>query len=133
MTRELEEALEKIRENKENSKEVLKKNMEIVKESAEYFKKKEEEIGKLLAEGKKEVEKEKLEDNKVKNCECGGALVIKEGKKGKFIGCTNWPKCKVSYPLPNYKRLLKKKCKNCGARLFSDGKVKFCAICGYKE
>ncbi len=133
MTRELEEALEKIRENKENPKEVLKKNMELVKESAEYFKEREEEIGRLLVEGKKEAEKEKLEDNKVKNCECGGALVIKEGKKGKFIGCTNWPKCKISYPLPDYKRLLKKKCKNCGARLFSNGKFKFCAICGYKE
>ncbi len=32
---------------------------------------------------------------------CGGELIIRQSKNGKrFIGCTNYPKCKVTYPLP---------------------------------
>ncbi|WP_024301152.1 type I DNA topoisomerase [Pseudogulbenkiania sp. MAI-1] len=35
-----------------------------------------------------------------RNCpECGGALHIKKGRYGKFIGCANYPKCKHIEPL----------------------------------
>lgn len=27
---------------------------------------------------------------------CGGGLVEKNGKYGKFYGCSNWPKCKYT-------------------------------------
>jgi DNA topoisomerase-1 len=31
--------------------------------------------------------------------DCGGALQIKKGKYGKFIGCSNYPECKFIEPL----------------------------------
>lgn len=27
---------------------------------------------------------------------CGGSLILREGKYGKFYGCTNYPKCKFT-------------------------------------
>ena len=35
------------------------------------------------------------EENKV--CpKCGAALVVKDGRRGKFIGCSRWPNCNYS-------------------------------------
>ncbi len=48
----------------------------------------------------------KCEYNKKKDVvgkcpKCGGDLVIRQSKNGKrFIGCSNYPKCDVTYPLP---------------------------------
>jgi len=131
MTKEMEEDLEKIQEGKKNPKEILKKNIEIVKESALSFKEKEKEIGKELLEEKEKSKEKDIEEKTIKECECGGKLIIKESKQGKkFIACTNWPKCKKVYSLPEHKRLLKSKCKICNARLFSlKNKGKYCVFC----
>jgi len=32
--------------------------------------------------------------------ECGQPLVIRRGRRGKFIGCSGWPKCRYTAPLP---------------------------------
>lgn len=36
------------------------------------------------------------EDNDMVCPKCGADLVIKNGRRGKFIGCSNWPKCDYS-------------------------------------
>ncbi len=36
------------------------------------------------------------EENESKCPKCGGTLVIREGKYGEFIGCSNYPKCKFT-------------------------------------
>ena len=49
---------------------------------------------------------------------CGGDLVIRQSKNGKrFIGCTNYPKCDVTYPLPQRGTVVPsgEKCPYCGA------------------
>lgn len=33
-------------------------------------------------------------------CKCGGILVVKPGLRGKFLGCTRFPKCKEKKELP---------------------------------
>ena len=41
----------------------------------------------------------KINETKEKNMicpRCGGDLVERKGKYGKFIGCTNYPKCKFA-------------------------------------
>lgn len=30
---------------------------------------------------------------------CGGALVLRKGKYGKFYGCSNYPKCRYTAPV----------------------------------
>jgi DNA topoisomerase I len=49
------------------------------------------------AEGEAEPEPEIIADRKCP--QCGGPLVYKYGKYGKFIGCSNYPECKYIEPL----------------------------------
>ncbi len=52
--------------------------------------------------------------------ECGGDLIIRQSRNGKrFIGCSNYPKCKVTYPLPQKGQVIPtgEKCPYCGAPL----------------
>ncbi|WP_456418897.1 DNA topoisomerase I [Methanocaldococcus infernus] len=89
LTRELEEKLENIQMKKINKDLVLEEAKKRLIEVLKKFKEKEVEIGKNLTN--KEV---------VGTCpRCGSPLVVKEGKYGKFIGCTNFPKCKFTKSL----------------------------------
>jgi len=53
--------------------------------------------------------------------ECGHELVIKLGRRGKFLGCTNYPDCRYTAPLPGQENeeeeLLDEKCPECGNQL----------------
>ncbi len=50
-------------------------------------------------------------------CTCGGELMVRRSKNGKrFLGCSNYPKCTITYPLPQrgFLRVIGK-CEVCGA------------------
>lgn len=53
--------------------------------------------------------------------ECGHALVIKLGRRGKFLACTNYPECRYTGPLPGTEEqaaeLLDEKCPECSSPL----------------
>lgn len=58
----------------------------------------------------------------VGKCDCGGNLiVISSPRGGKFVGCSNYPKCKKTYSLPSGANILKTKCEKCGLPLISYG------------
>jgi DNA topoisomerase-1 len=60
------------------------------------------------AGGRAEVDEEQFKDA----CpECGGKLVLKEGRYGKFIACSNYPRCKYTR---NYLDKIGLKCPGCG-------------------
>jgi DNA topoisomerase-1 len=69
---------------------------------------------------------------------CGSQLWILRSKYGKFIGCSSFPKCNFSIPLPKGKiEVLKEKCEQHGLQLV---KVKLggkkwtqCAYCSFLE
>ncbi|MCX8173207.1 MAG: DNA topoisomerase I [Thermoplasmata archaeon] len=49
---------------------------------------------------------------------CGSEMQVMHGKTGKrFVGCTNYPRCKTAYPLPQTGKIVYtgKHCKDCGA------------------
>jgi DNA topoisomerase-1 len=51
---------------------------------------------------------------------CGGDLVIRQSKNGKrFLGCSNYPECDVTYPLPQKGKIIPtgETCPYCGAPL----------------
>lgn len=57
---------------------------------------------KMLEKKKKEIKKEDiviLEETDEKCPECGKKLVVKLGKYGKFLSCSNFPDCKYAAPL----------------------------------
>jgi DNA topoisomerase-1 len=53
--------------------------------------------------------------------DCGSPMVVKLGKRGKFLGCTNYPDCKKTMPMPGQEveapELLDEKCPECGNQL----------------
>ncbi|MDR1818916.1 MAG: DNA topoisomerase I [Methanobrevibacter sp.] len=66
----------------------------------------------------------------VGRCSCGGDLVIKYSPRNKstFVGCSNFPDCKIAYPLPRGANVLKSKCEKCDLPMISYGRPvkRFC-------
>lgn len=99
MTRKLEEEMNAITTGKKDKEEVIEHGKEVLLHILEEFRRNEEEIGKELLNSLKETEKELTVIGK---CKCGGDLRIIYNKKSKsyFVGCSNYPNCKVTYSLP---------------------------------
>jgi len=93
MTAMLEEDMDKIAEGKKSFEEVVEESKSILKKAFETLDGKE--VG-------KEIKKAMYEQNFFGKCpNCGGNLVLRKSKNGKrFIGCSNYPKCTTTYPLP---------------------------------
>ncbi len=52
---------------------------------------------------------------------CGHPMAVKLGRRGKFLGCTNYPECRKTLPIPGQEReepeLLDELCPECGSPL----------------
>jgi len=65
--------------------------------------------------------KQSLQEGTDRVCEeCGGKMVVKWGRNGRFLSCSNYPRCKNSQPLPHEKEEHEelaegKYCDRCGA------------------
>ena len=61
---------------------------------------------------------------------CGKRLVVRNGKYGKFLGCTGYPKCKYTFDLPNKRSKDKISCPKCDIIVFKrrekDGEYLIC-------
>ncbi|AEC52146.1 DNA topoisomerase I [Pyrococcus sp. NA2] len=100
LTREFEEKMELIMQGKLTKEEVIEEAKERLTKILQKFKEKELEIGIELA--KIVVGEDVKLPLVVGKCpKCGGDLIVKYNKKtGKrFVGCSNWPKCDVTYPI----------------------------------
>ncbi|MFQ5815353.1 MAG: DNA topoisomerase, partial [Candidatus Hydrothermarchaeaceae archaeon] len=121
LTRSFEEKLERIQNGEASQEGVLDEAKEKLMRILLEFKSKEEAIGAKLMEGLEEKERKK---RFVGTCPgCGHDLrVVRSRKSGKaFIGCSNYPKCSISYPLPQRRgvRTTSKKCRVCGLPMIS--------------
>jgi DNA topoisomerase-1 len=97
-----EKSVDKIKKKK---KKTLEEAKELLEKIAKQFKKQEEKIGKKLLEAHKETKKQEKERNTLFTCpKCKeGKLVMLRSKKGKrFAACNRYPKCKTTFPLPQY-------------------------------
>lgn len=95
MTALLEEDMNKIAEGEKKFEEVIEESKKILKEAFEILEGKKDSIA-------KEIKKAMYKQNFFGKCpNCGGDLVLRKSKNGKrFIGCSNFPKCKTTYSLP---------------------------------
>jgi DNA topoisomerase-1 len=121
LTRRFEEKIERIRNGKETKETVLMEAREELKKILTEFREKEAPIGAKLAQALAEKERGKYV---VGDCpSCGSALkIVKSKKTGKiFVGCSNYPKCSNSYPLPqnNSVKTTSLKCNHCGLPMVS--------------
>lgn len=100
MTRMLEEEMDRIAEGKKTEKEVIEESKEILRKVIDLLYSRKEEISDSMNRG--------LSEEKVfGECpECGSNLVIKKGKKGRFVGCEGYPECRFTLPLPPSGRIV---------------------------
>jgi len=122
MTAKLEKDMDAIAEGKKTLEETVKESRKMLQEVLTDLEKDKAEIA-------KKIRKALAEENKIGVCpSCGGNLIIKKSHKNKrFIACDNYPKCKVTFSLPQKGqiRIENKKCKTCGYPIvkiiFKDG------------
>jgi DNA topoisomerase-1 len=104
MTAKLEQDMDAIAEGRLSDKVVLAESIRFLDQILSKINV--EELGKSLREGIEEDKKKELEKSSLGLCpKCKeGYLVIKKAEK-RFVGCTNYPKCDLSFPLPQKGRI----------------------------
>ena len=107
MTAHLEKEMDRIAEGGKSKEEVIEESRKLLEKVLRSLREDEESIRKALRSAIRE-------QSRVGRCPvCGKDLVIRFSSSGKrFIGCTGYPKCKVTYPLPQ-KGFLEKTGKTC--------------------
>ena len=113
MTAQLEKEMDEIAFGRKDKDQVVEESRRMLAQVLDQLLSKKQEIGKALREAL-------LEDKKQFPCtddNCNGMLIVRTGRTGKrFLGCTNYPKCTVTYPLPQKGVIepLDEKCSVCG-------------------
>ncbi|MFB6284148.1 MAG: DNA topoisomerase I [Halobacteria archaeon] len=135
MTEQLETDMQRIAEGEVTEDDVMDESREMLERVFEILEDQEEEIGESLREGL-------MADRTLGECpECGGDLVIRSARSGsKFVGCSEYPDCENTYPLPDQGKLVlqKDECEDHGLRHVKvlAGKSTFvhgCPICKAEE
>jgi DNA topoisomerase-1 len=104
LTREFEEEMEKIREEKSSPEKVLEKAKEKLNKILTDIKNREIELGKKLAKASNLALKQAITVGKCPVCKKGNLVIRTANKtKQKFIGCDRYPECKTIFSLPNVK------------------------------
>ncbi|MEM2582849.1 MAG: DNA topoisomerase I [Candidatus Thermoplasmatota archaeon] len=94
MTAHLEREMDYIAEGKKSFSEVVEESKELLRKAFEILSENREEIGEKI---KTAMEKQ----NYFGDCpRCGGRLLLRKSKHGRFVGCSNYPECSNIYPLP---------------------------------
>ncbi|MDY6776862.1 MAG: DNA topoisomerase I [Candidatus Nanohaloarchaea archaeon] len=99
LTREFEEEMEEIRNLEKTRDEVLEEARQTLTDILEKFREDEEEIGEELIDAVDRQRKKERELGPCDQCDDGTLRIIT--KNGKFVGCSNYPDCENTYPLPN--------------------------------
>lgn len=100
LTRLIEDNMEKIQTGEMTKEEVVQEGKDALLEILNEFKLHEEDVGKELKSALDETE---LKEKVVGKCNvCTGNLKIINYKGSNFIGCSNYPNCRNSFPLPGY-------------------------------
>jgi DNA topoisomerase-1 len=119
MTATLEKDMGLIAEGKKDFEEVVNESQEMLDKVFILLEENRERIGSSIKEALRE-------QRIVGNCSrCGSELLIMRSHRGKrFVGCSNFPKCRNSYPLPQRGKLdfLKGTCELCGAPMIKFGR-----------
>ncbi|MEM2899732.1 MAG: DNA topoisomerase I, partial [Thermoplasmata archaeon] len=122
MTAMLEKDMDKIAEGEKDLESTVEESKEMLMQIVEVMEANRAAIGKVIKDALKS-------QNVIGKCpDCNGNLGILRSQKGKrFVGCSNFPKCKRSYPLPQNGKIIYtgENCSDCGApqiKLITKGK-----------
>ncbi len=115
LTRHFEEEIEAISQGTKPAEEVVEEGKKTLTQLLDDFRKKELAIGKELLSAVNETQREASTLGKCNLCATGN-LVIRRSKYGLFVGCSGYPNCRNTFPLPKG-ALVKpagKTCEKCG-------------------
>ena len=99
LTRHFELEMDEIQEDKKEPEQVLSEAKEVLIKILEKFRHQEKSIGKELLEANRETDDKNNTIGKCPKCK-DGILMLRQGKYGRFIACTNHPECNTTYSLP---------------------------------
>jgi len=125
LTAQFELEMEAIQEGKRSKDEIIEKARNELDKLLEKFRTHQLEIGKQLGEAYRITrQKQRI----VGKCEkCGGDLkiIVSRATHKRFVGCSNYPKCTNSFPLPQAGMIISlgKTCKQCGAPMIQINRV----------
>ncbi len=126
MTATLEKDMEGIAEGEKSFDEVVRESRDMLEKVTKQIKSEKASIGGAIS-------KASDEENVLGKCpECGGDIRIRRGRNGRFAGCSGYPECRVTYPLPQSGTIepLGKQCEECGAPMIrvirSTGREEMC-------
>jgi DNA topoisomerase-1 len=120
LTREFEEKMEAIKDGKDTSEGVIDDARDELGDILGKFKDKEQQIGEELVET---IDQERERRRQLGPCQVceeedreNGTLRIIKTKKGRFVGCSNYPDCENTFPLPRNGNIepLGETCEECG-------------------
>ena len=127
LTRHFENEMERVYQEKAERREIIEEAKTKLTKIFKEFRSNEEKIGKEIAEAFRITQQNK---NTLGTCpKCGGELrIVRSKKTGKrFVGCSNYPKCTNSFPLPQRGTVtLTKKLCECGYPIVRIGRWRFC-------
>jgi DNA topoisomerase I len=117
LTRQFENELAGIMEGKINKEKVIEEAKIEVTSILEDIEKNKLKIGEALYDAYRN-------SRIVGKCKCGNNLILIDSSRtgSTFVGCSGYPECKFTYPLPRGASVLKTKCDKCGLPLISFGK-----------
>jgi len=126
LTRDFEDKLILIQEKKKKKEEIITDAKKILLEILNHIKEKEKQIGEELLTGLKTAKEKESELGKCPKCGCTLRQMISKNKK-KFVGCSGYPDCTNSYPLPQAGKIehTDKVCEKCNTpiiKVISKGK-----------
>ena len=115
LTREFEQAMDAIRDGDQSREEVLEKARDTLGGILDTFKENEDNIGEQLIDAVDETRRKERQLGPCDECEDGTLRIIKTNN-GRFVGCSNYPDCENSYPLPKQGSIksLDELCDECG-------------------
>lgn len=131
LTQKFEDEVEQIKEGSRKSEAVLEEAKETLIETSEKFRAHAAEIGERLVESHQSAEKKQRTLAKCPKCEKGDLIIRRSKASGKqFVGCSAYPNCDCSYPLPQNAKIVNtdKPCQHDGLpviEVIRKGKRKF--------
>lgn len=138
LTKNFEKEMEMIQEGKSKREEIIEGAREELEKILNKFKEHEMHIGSELKEGVKEFQEI---SHYIGVCpECRGELRIirSHATHKRFVGCSNYPKCRHGFPLPQKGKITvsDEKCEKCGLNIvhvkqFKRRPWKLCVKCGF--
>jgi DNA topoisomerase-1 len=117
LSRRFEEEMDMVLNGRKKKEEVVEEAKEFLASVLADFKNNESEIGKKLLDGLITARREERKLGVCPKCKTGELRIIYSKKSGKrFAGCSNYPKCSNSFPLPQSGMIIPmgKICEKCG-------------------